>query len=304
VRRFVGLDLGGTNIKRAVLEATTVDRFEVVHTDTCVTPQDKGPDAVCARLVELGEEACRGHDVRGVGVGVPGIFTPEGTGVLFPNLPGTWPGFPIEETLRRGLGLPVRLINDARAATLAEATAGAAAGCSSVVCLILGTGIGGGVVVDGRIHEGRWGIGGEIGHQTVAPDGPPCDCGNLGCAEIMARASELARLGGRDSAADVFAGAREHDRRCIAAIDTVTDYLGIVLGNLVTVLGPDRIVVGGGIAAAGADLLVPLRRAVAARAPMVPAEEVELVAAALGPTAGAIGAAVAALHADPELAGR
>lgn len=296
MQRFVGLDLGGTNIKRAVLQASTTGSFEVVHTDTSPTPQTGGPEAVCARLVELGsEDATDG----GVGVGLPGVFTEDGVAVLFPNLPGHWPGFPILQTLEQGLGAPVRLINDGRAASLAEATAGAAAGCSSVVYLTLGTGIGGGVVIDGRIHEGRWGIAGEIGHQTVAPDGPRCDCGNHGCAEIMARATELVRLGGRASAEAVFDGARAGDPRCLAAIDTITGYLGILLGNLVTVLGPDRIVVGGGIAAAGEQLLTPLHRAVSVRAPLVPADEIELVPAALGSVAGAIGAAVAALHADP-----
>ncbi len=298
MRRYVGLDLGGTNIKRAVVETTADGGFDVVHTDSAPTPQDGGPEDVCARLVDLGREVQTKGQVDRVGVALPGIFTAEGIAVLFPNLPGHWPGFPITRTLEAGMDLPVRLINDGRAATLAEATVGAAAGSSDIVCLALGTGVGGGVVVHGRVLEGRWGIAGEIGHQTVDPDGPRCDCGNHGCAEVVARASEVARLGGRDTAEAVYAGARDGDPRCLAAVDRITGYLGILLGNLVTVLGPERIVIGGGIAAAGEHLLTPLHRAVAARAPMIPPEEIELVPAALGSHAGAIGAAAAAWHHD------
>lgn len=265
-------------------------------TDSTPTPREGGPDQVCARLIELAREVADDAAIDGVGIGLPGIFTPEGVAVLFPNLPGHWPGFRITETLEIGLGLPVRLINDARAATLAEATAGAAVGCTNVVCITLGTGLGGGIVLDGRIHEGKWGIAGEVGHQTVVPDGPACSCGNHGCAEVVARASELARLAGRDSAVEVYQGAKEGDPRCLASIETIAGHLGILIGNLVTVFGPDRIVIGGGIAGAGDQLLEPLHRAVAARATMVPPEELELVPAQLGSAAGAIGAAVAAFH--------
>ena len=297
MRHVVGLDLGGTNIKRAVVEVAHDGGVEVVTTDSHPTPRTGGPAEVCTRLTELAAEAVDTFGpVAAVGVGLPGIFTDNGTAVLFPNLPGHWPGFPIKKTLEAGFGVPARLINDARAFTLAESTVGAAAGCRTVVAITLGTGVGGGVFIDGRIHEGQWGIAGEIGHQTVAPDGKRCECGNDGCAEVMARASELARLGGRSSAADVYAGAAAGDERCQRAIETVTGYLGIALGNLVTALGPERIVVGGGIAAAGDRLLVPLRRAVARRAPLIPPDEIDLVTAALGPTAGAIGSAVAAVH--------
>lgn len=294
--RYVGLDLGGTNIKRAVVDEDPTGRIVVVATETTTTPQTGGPAEVCARLIGFGREALDGG-VGGIGVALPGIFTEDGAGVLFPNLPGHWPGFPIAATLSSGFGTPVRLINDGRAFALAEATAGAAAGARTAVCIALGTGIGGGVYIEGRIQEGRWGIAGEIGHQTVDPEGARCGCGNRGCAEVMARASELARLADRDTAAQVYAEAAEGDPRCLAAVERIAGYLGITIGNLVTVLGPDRIVVGGGIAAAGETLLGPLRRAVAARAPLVPPDELEIVPASLGSAAGAIGAAVAALHA-------
>lgn len=294
-RRIVGLDLGGTNIKRVVVEVDGDGRVAVIASDINPTPSHGGPAEVCARLLELFADAAGEHaGVAALGLGLPGTFNAQGEGEVLPNLPGDWVGFPVAATVREGVPVPVRLINDARACTLAEATIGAAAGCSTVVCMTLGTGIGGGIVIDGRLHEGRWGIAGEIGHQTVKADGPRCGCGNLGCIEAVARASEVARLGGRSTAAEVYAGAAAGDPRCVKAVAAISGWLGIAVGNLVTVLGPDRVVIGGGIAAAGDVLLVPLRRAVAARATLMPAAEIEIVAAALGPLAGAIGAAVAA----------
>src|SRR5690606_13012616 len=151
-----------------------------------------------------------------------------------------------------------------------------------------------GIVIGGRLHLGAWGGAGEIGHQTVLPEGPRCGCGNRGCVEVLAQAGALARLAGRATVDDVFAGVRDGDPRCTAAVSTVADYLGIALANCVTVLGAERIVVGGGIAAAGELILGPLREAVRSRARLVPPEQISVVPAALGPMAGAVGAALAA----------
>jgi glucokinase len=161
--------------------------------------------------------------------------------------------------------------------------------------MTLGTGVGGGILIDGKLHLGAWGRAGEIGHQTVLPDGPLCGCGNRGCVEAVAKAEELARLGGRSTAEEVYAGVREGDPQCRSAVKTVAAYLGIGLANLVTVLGPDRIVVGGGIVAAGDLVLDPIRAAIRERVHLVPADEVRVVAAELGPAAGSIGAALAAV---------
>jgi glucokinase len=293
--RFLGLDLGGTNIKTVVLEARD-GGFRPVASSAAPTHADRGPAAVVDRLVELGRAAIEAHGpVEAAGLGIPGLFDRSaGTAVLIPNLPGPWPGRPLRDPLASGLGVPVTLVNDARAFTLAEARLGAGRGCRTLLGVTLGTGVGGGIVVEGRLHLGAWGVAGEVGHQTVLPDGPPCGCGNRGCVEALARADVLARLAGRATAEEVYAGVREGDERCREAVATVAEYLGIALANVVTVLGPERVVVGGGIAAAGELALGPIREAIRRRLTLVPAAEVEVVPAALGTGAGAVGAALAA----------
>lgn len=295
VRRLLGLDLGGTNIKTAVLEVDGPS-YRTVASVTDPARAEEGPEVVIERLVELGRRAVEHHGpLEAVGVGVPGLFDRDhGTIRLFPNLPGPWPGHPLREPVTQGLGIPATLINDARAFTLAEGILGAGRGHRLVAGLVLGTGVGGGLLIDGRVELGAWGVAGEIGHQTVEPDGPRCGCGNRGCVEALAQADALARLAGRSTAEQVFEGVRAGDERCRHAVETIAGYLGIALANVVTVLGPRRIVIGGGIAAAGELLVGPIREAVRRRVTLVPAEEIEVVPAALGPFAGAIGAALAA----------
>jgi glucokinase len=212
--------------------------------------------------------------------------------VFLPNLPPAWNGHQVREPLAGSLAVPVALINDARSFTLAESRMGAAAGCSTVICLTLGTGVGGGVVVDGRLRFGPHGRAGELGHQVIDPGGPPCGCGNRGCVEAFAAGAAISRLGGRASPQAVFAAAAAGDERARAAVEAVAARLGAGIANLVTVLWPERVVVGGGVAAAGEQLFGPLRRAVAAATPLVDPTAYEIVPAALGPAAGAIGAAL------------
>jgi glucokinase len=292
--RYLGLDLGGTNIKTVLIEDG--DSPRVVTSSTAPTYADRGPDAVVARIIELGRAVIAEHGpVDSAAVGVPGLFDRDaGTVLLFPNLPGPWRGHSLRDPVAAGLAVPVTMVNDARAFTLAEGLMGAGRGCSTLVCVTLGTGVGGGVMVNGELHLGAWGVAGEIGHQTVLPDGPLCGCGNRGCAEVLTQARALAALAGRATAQEVYDGARRGDERCLAAIETVAGYLGIALANLVTVLGPDRIVVGGGIIAAGELVLGPVREHVRRRATLAPPDGIEVVHAQLGAAAGAIGAALAA----------
>lgn len=294
--RYLGLDLGGTNIKLVVLETAPDDAPRVVASDSVPTLADRGPDVVIERLVEVGLQALNGHGpILGVGMGVPGLFD-QRTGVidLFPNLPGGWHGQPLRDRLVAGLDLPVTIVNDARAFTLAEARVGAGVGSETLVCMTLGTGVGGGVAIGGKLHSGAWGPAGELGHQTIIPDGPRCGCGNRGCVEALAQAEALAKLADRPTVDDVFAGVRDGDQRSCDAVATVAGYLGIGLANVVTVLGADRVVIGGGIIAAGELILGPIREAVRERLYLVPRDEVSVVPAALGGSAGAIGAALAA----------
>jgi glucokinase len=290
--RWLGLDLGGTNIKFTVLDIATEPR--VVGKGAIRTLAEQGPDVVIERLAEAGRLAGeRWGPVDAGGVGVPGLFDSEtGRIELFPNLPGPWPGTSLRDPLTAALRVPMAIVNDCRAFTLAESRMGAAAGCSTVLCLALGTGVGGGVVVDGRLRLGPHGRAGEIGHQVVVVDGPRCGCGNRGCVEAVANAAALAELGGQPTAEEVFVAARRGDERALAAIQTVAGHLGHGIANMITVLIPERVVIGGGLVEAGDLLLEPLRAEVRRRCVLIPPAWYEIVPAELGPFAGAIGAAL------------
>jgi glucokinase len=189
-------------------------------------------------------------------------------------------------------GVPAFLVNDARAFGLAELRLGAGRGASSLVGLTLGTGVGGVIAIDGRVHQGHDGTAGEIGHQTIDPDGPWCGCGNRGCVEAYARADQIAAACGTATVEEAVRAARAGDERALAGLRDVGRYLGIGIANMITVISPDRIVLGGGVAAAGDLLFDPIRAEIRRRVTTTAIDEVTLVAAELGTWAGSIGAAV------------
>lgn len=288
----LGIDLGATNTKLVIL----ADDDEIEVLEAFPTGGDAGADVVLDRLIERVVALIAEHGIGAVGMGTPGLFDPA-TGVveIFTNLPGQWVGVPLLDRLRSGLGVPVTLINDARAFTLAEGTLGAGRGAAVVAGLTLGTGIGGGLLIGGELFHGSTGSAGEIAHQTVDPDGPMCGCGNRGCAEASARADVLTSATGRDTVEDVYRGYAEGDERCVAAVERAAASLGRALANIVTVLGPDVIVIGGGPASHGGEaVLEPIRRATLRNVTLVPHEDVRIVRAELGSEAGAVGAAIAA----------
>lgn len=161
-----------------------------------------------------------------------------------------------------------------------------------MIGLVLGTGVGGCLVLDGQLYLGRHGTAGEIGHQVLAPDGAECGCGNRGCLEALVRADVLAAAAGTTTVDEAVRAARAGDHRAAAAIRTAAEWIGIGLGNLVTVLTPECVVIGGGLAAAGATLFDPVMTTLQQRTPLVPSGSVQVLPAALGPWAGAIGAAL------------
>jgi glucokinase len=295
--RYLGLDLGGTNIKGAVVDVDPEAAPSVIATRTTTTQADLGPAAVTQRMIDLGREMANEHGpIAGVGIGVPGLFDfDSGEVIFFTNLPGDWEGYPLRVTIADGLDVPATLINDARAFTLAESTLGAGRGCSTVACFTLGTGVGGGLFINGELHFGAFGVAGELGHQTVAPDGPVCGCGNRGCLEAMTRPPVIAAAAGRETMEDVILGAAEGDPASVAALEQAATYLGIGIANILTMIGPERVVIGGGAATAGDALLDPIRAAVVERVKLVPPDQIEIVPAELGYEAGAIGAALAAV---------
>jgi glucokinase len=285
VTRRVGLDVGGTNIKLVVLEAN-----EVVARATEPTASEDGPDAVLARLAALARGA---GAAASVGVAFPGFVDAEGRGILFPNLAGDWAGRPIREPLSRALGLPVGLVNDGHAFALAEARVGAARGAEDVICIVCGTGIGGGLVLGGRLRLGVDDRAGEVGHHTVVLDGPRCNCGNTGCLELFAGAKAIARAAGRASFDETLDAAAGGDEGAVAAIEQAGRLIGVAIANLTIFVAPHRVVVGGGVAEAGELLFGPMRDEIARRAGNVaPLDHIDILRATLGPDAGAIGAAL------------
>jgi glucokinase len=291
--RHLGLDLGGTNLKWTVVEHADGADWQVLDRGQVKT-RSGGPDAIVPQLAETGRGAVgRWPDVSTAGVGIPGLYDPRtGATRFLVNIPGPWDGYPVAGPIADAIGMPVSLINDARAFGLAELRLGAARGASSMVGLTLGTGVGGVIAIDGKVHQGHDGTAGEIGHQTIDPDGPDCNCGNHGCLEAFARADRLAAACGTATAEEAVERARNGDAVALEGLRRVGRYLGIGIGNMIAVISPDRVVVGGGIAAAGDLLLDEARAEIRRRVLTTSVDEVEIVTAELGTWAGAIGAAV------------
>ena len=230
----------------------TPPTWRVIDRDQVPTPAEGGPDAVVARLAEVGAEAIgRSPGITTLGIGIPGLYDPvAGTTRFLVNVPGAWAGRPVAGPVGAALGLPACLINDARAFGLAELRLGAGRGAGSMIGLTLGTGVGGVIAIDGHVYQGHDGTGGELGHQTLDADGPLCGCGNRGCLEAFARADRIAAACGTDTAEAAFEAARAADPRAIVGLALVGRYLGIGIANMIVVVTPDVVVIGGGIAAA------------------------------------------------------
>ena len=289
----LGIDLGGTNLKFAVVERVGSDWRTIEHGQE-PTRASGGPDAVVAQIASMALAAIgRWPDIETVGIGVPGLYDPtRGTTRFLVNVPGDWDGRPLGAPVAAAVGVPVALINDARAFGLAELRLGAGRGASSLVGLTLGTGVGGVIAIDGQVHLGHDGTAGEVGHQTIDPDGPLCGCGNRGCVEAFARADRIAEACGTDGVEAAVTAARAGDERALAGMARVGAALGIGIANMIVVISPDRVVIGGGIAAAGELLLGPIREELRRRVHTTALDGVELVTAELGPLAGSIGAAI------------
>jgi glucokinase len=291
--QHLGIDIGVTNLKWASVERDG-DDWRTLDQGQRPTLALEGPEAVIGRVAELGQAAlARWPGITSVGIGIPGLYDPvAGSTRFLVNMPGEWAGRPVGPPIEAILGLPVALINDARAFGLAELRLGAGRGAATLVGLTLGTGVGGVIAVDGRVHLGHDGTAGEVGHQTIDPDGPPCNCGNHGCLEAFARADRIAAACGTETAEAAVVAARAGDRQALEGMASIGRYLGIGIANMVVVLSPDRVVIGGGIAPAGDLLLEPIRAELRRRVQTTSLEEVEVVTAELGTWAGAIGAAI------------
>lgn len=291
--RHLGLDLGGTNVKWVVLEEDA-SAPRVVASDRVPTDISRGERSVVEQLIDLARDSSRDQGpFVSVGVGVPGLYDPvAGTTRFMPNVPGKWAGVQVAAQVGEALRLPARLINDARAFTLAEHRLGAGRGANSMLGITLGTGVGGGLILAGVLYQGHDGTAGEFGHQTILPDGPACNCGNHGCLEVLARADAIVAACGQPTVEESVHAARAGDRRAQQGLTDAGRYLGIGVSNVMALLSVDRVVVGGGVAAAGEMLLEPLRAELKRRVFITDVSLVDVVCAELGTWAGAIGAAL------------
>jgi glucokinase len=294
------LDLGGTNLKWVVLEREGSSQ-SVPATGQVPTDTSRGERSVVEQLVELARASFRDFGLmESVGIGVPGLYDPvAGTTRFMPNVPGKWAGVPVAAEVRTAVNVQTRLINDARGFTLAEHRLGAGRGVDSMLGITLGTGIGGGLILGGALYMGHDGTAGEFGHLTIVPDGPRCNCGSRGCLEALARADAIVAACGQPTVEMSVQAARAGDRRAQQGLTEVGQYLGIGVANVIAMLSVDRVVVGGGVAAAGEMLLGPLRAELRRRVFITDLDAVAVVGAELGIWAGAIGAALHGAGAAP-----
>jgi len=322
-RFLVGVDLGGTNI---VAAAVTEDGSEVVAVRSEPTRADQGADAVVDRIVRMidtviaetiAQTGVKRSDVLGIGVGAPGpLDRKRGIVVTTPNL--GWTNFPLRDVISTATKLPVRIDNDANCATLGEWWLGAARGAQNVIGLTIGTGIGGGIILNGRLYHGSSDVAGEIGHTTIDVTGRRCKCGNYGCLEAYAsgpsiadRAREalasddgtlLARMVDGDlskiTAATVYDAAKEGDEVALDVVRETARLLGAGVANLLNIFNPDVVVLAGGVTHAGEALFEPLRREVRKRAFQPAVDAVRIVPGTLPGTAGVVGAVAAYLQQD------
>src|SRR5215212_3601116 len=295
-------DLGGTHLR-----AATVDRKGKIRSRFKQnTPQAKDANAIVDAIVRAVRE-CGSAEVSAVSLVVPGtVNVEEGTVVKAPNLP-CLDGFRLTAALSSQLELPATLENDANAAAVGEMWQGAAAGCNTIICLTLGTGVGGGIILDGKLWRGVDGAAAEIGHMCVEPfGGVACTCGSSGCLEVFASATAIVRmtreasprypdsiLQGREdhTAAMIFEAGQEGDELALEVFRRMGVYLGIGLANLINILNPEMIVIGGGVVN-GWDLFEKdMHQQVEERAFPLLAARVKIERAKCGDDAGLLGAA-------------
>ncbi|ASU82292.1 glucokinase [Nocardiopsis gilva YIM 90087] len=309
----VGIDIGGSKVAAGVVNPSG----RVLARRRTETPdKSKSPKVVEDTIVSVIEELRREYPVHAVGVGAAGFVDEQRASVLFaPHL--AWRKEPLREALTQRLELPVVVENDANASAWAEVRVGAGRGVDDILVVNLGTGIGGAIILDGKLHRGRYGIAGEFGHMTVVPGGHRCECGNRGCWEQYASGNAVTRDARELAAADspvargliqavggdpaLITGplvsdlAREGDRASVELLEDAGGWLGIGLANLAAAFDPELFIIGGGVSDCGDLLLGPartaFRRQLTGRGYR---PEARIVRAELGNEAGLIGASLLA----------
>jgi len=310
---LLGIDIGGTSVKLAFLteEGDILHKWEIptnTENNGSNIIQDIG-EAVHKKLSELDVS----HDkLKAAGVGAPGPIDQE-KGVMFEAVNLGWPdNFPLRDLMQEAVGVPVAIENDANSAALGEMWKGAGEGAKDLIAITLGTGVGGGVIVNGDIVHGAKGAAGEVGHITAVPhDGYMCNCGKAGCLETVASATGIVRTAkelladyegdsqlkalldsnGDITAKDIFDAAQAGDQLALSTVDSLADHLGLALANIGSLFNPERIVIGGGVSKAGDFLVGKIEQYFKKYAFKPVGESTEIVLAQLGNDAGIAGAA-------------
>ena len=299
----IGLDLGGTNLR-----AAAVDRSgKMLQKIWGSTDLSHGPEAVVedmAKSIDALRHALGSQDLHGIGVAVPGFIRLKEGIIAGSNNLAVLEGFPMRDALRDRLGTQVILENDANAAAMGEKWIGAGRDVDDLILMTLGTGIGGGIIADGKILHGYLGMAGEVGHVTVVPNGNPCGCGNRGCLEKHASATAIAALAwmiglGDVTSEQVYVLAKAGDERALAVFDHVGRALGIALAMLVNMFNFPLYLLSGGPLPAWDIFSIPMLEELKVRSFTYRASKTVIARAELGSEAGLYGAAFLPWNADP-----
>jgi glucokinase len=313
----LAIDLGGTKIITAIISNSS----QVMAKEYQLTLADEGPQSIIERMFSAIDHILilrnmNSSQLASTTIAAAGaIDFDKGLITASPNLPG-WNDVPLRDIVKEKYRVNTFLINDASAAALGEHRLGAGRGVSNLIYLTISTGIGGGIIINDKLYSGQSGSAGEIGHMTIDVNGPRCNCGNIGCFEVLASGTAVAkeairqiRQGERSSLIEIVAGkienitaekvevaARGGDSLALEIISRAANYLGIGMVNLVNILNPEMIIVGGGMSNMGDLLLNPARQVVKERAFQIAAQAVRIVTAQLGEDVGVLGAAIFAFE--------
>jgi glucokinase len=311
------IDLGGTKMLAAIIS----NEGQVLAQERILTLADEGPESVINRMLSVIDHLLTlrdiaPHQLDSISIAAAGVINlDQGIITVSPNLPG-WHNVPLRDIMNEKYKINTFLVNDANAAALGEHRFGAGKGVNNLIYLTVSTGIGGGIIINGKLYSGSCGIAGEIGHMSIDINGPRCNCGNIGCLEVLASGTAVAKEAirrvshGEESsltrivegklenitAKEVALAAQEGDSLASEVISRAATFLGIGMVNLVNIFNPEMIIVGGGMAKMGDLLLNPARRIVKERAFPLAAQAVRIVPAQLGDNAGVLGAATFAFQ--------
>ncbi|MBR5555104.1 ROK family protein [bacterium] len=308
----IGIDVGGTNVKLALVN----ENGQIVYSNSVPTRAEMGYEFTVNNIKQaiyelLKETKLEAKDIQGIGFGFPGqVDYKAGIVRNAPNIPG-WVEVPIAKLIEDEFHIPTRVDNDVRCAALGELNYGAGKGCENMVCITVGTGIGSGLIINGKLVRGASNAAGEIGHiKLQMHDGPICGCGDTGCFEafasgpsIVAMAEEYIKGGKSTKYREMANGtaitpfivceaAKAGDPVAQRIFTIMGEYLGVGLSSVVNLLNPEKIIIGGGVADAGEILMRPLVETLRKRAMKIAGSAVEVVPAQLGNTAGVIGASL------------